>query len=52
MFFSVLFFEAYASIIILFLSGVKPNSTATLLSPKVLFYSSKQARLACVFLIP
>ena len=45
-------FEAYASIIIIFISGVEPHSIATLFSLKIIYYSIKQARLACVFLIP
>ena len=49
---SVRLFEAYASIIIIFISGVEPHSIATLFSLKIIYYSSKQARLACVFLIP
>ena len=36
-------FEAYASIIILFLSGVKPRTTASLFRPKVQFHLIKQA---------
>ena len=33
-------FEAYASIIIFFSSGVKPRTTATLLRPKIIFNNS------------
>ena len=40
---SVQFSEAYASIILFFLSGVKPRTIANLLRPKVEFHLIKQA---------